>query len=322
MAPVPPGANDRNIGLIGAGNFARMVLVPAIKESGLGTIKAVASAGGTSAAKLAEQLGAVAMTPDELLADSSIGLVVIATPHDTHANLTVRALDAGKHVFCEKPLALTQDELDDVVAAWERSGKQLAVGFNRRHSPWIKKTQAVFAKSAGPLVITYRVSAGTLPAKHWYHDRTQGGRLIGEVCHFVDTCNALVDKPVVRVSAVSAGRTETQLDENLVVSLTYEDGSVAAITYATGGHASTGKERIEILGRGHTVVIDDFASMSTDGQKEPGAADKGHVAQLSTRRGSADWRESTVGSINSMSCTIKAAAAISGCTTPAPTGDQ
>jgi predicted dehydrogenase len=256
------------------------VLAPAVKQARLGTIRAVASAGGTSAANLADRLGAQALTTDELLADNNIGLVMVATSHDSHAELTVRALDAGKHVFCEKPLALTEDELDAVTAAWQRSGKQLVVGFNRRHSPWIKKLNDVFAVSAGPLVITYRVNAGALPAKHWYHDRTQGGRLLGEVCHFIDTCNAIVDKPVVRVSALSCGRAESILDEDLVVSLAYADGSVAAITYATGGHASTAKEHLEVLGRGHTVVIDDFRAITIDGKVESGATDKGHVEQL------------------------------------------
>ena len=187
------------------------------------------------------------MTTDDLLADETIDLVVVATSHDTHAALVVKALESGKHVFCEKPLALSEDELENVVSAWEHSGRQLAVGFNRRHSPWIRKAIDVLQPGAGPLVINYRANAGALPAAHWYHDRRQGGRLIGEVCHFVDTCNALVGASADAVSAFGGGRGEAMLAEDIVVTLRYPDGSVAAITYATSGHVSTAEERIEIL---------------------------------------------------------------------------
>lgn len=273
-------AGVRSIGLIGAGTFARGVLVPALRESGIGAIRAVSSAGGTSAARLSEKLGATAMTTNDLLADDAIDLVVVASSHDSHAALVVRALDSGKDVFCEKPLALTEDELQAVATAWEQSGRQLAVGFNRRHSPWIKKAIGVLAPGAGPLVITYRVNAGTLPASHWYHDRRQGGRLIGEVCHFVDTCNALVGLSAEAVSAFGGTRDEVALAQDLVVTLRYPDGSVAAITYATSGNAATPKERIDVLGRGHTVVINDFESMSVDEKVEKGARDKGHRWQF------------------------------------------
>ncbi len=277
---VTPVRGPRAIGLIGAGNFARGVLVPAIRESGIGTIRAVSSAGGTSAARLAEKVGATAMTTDDLLADETIDMVVVATSHDTHASLVVKALESDKHVFCEKPLALTEAELDSVVSAWEGSGKHLAVGFNRRHSPWIGKAIDVLRVASGPLVITYRVNAGALPASHWYNDRRQGGRLIGEICHFVDTCNALVGVSADAVSAFGGGLGEAMLADDVVVTLRYPDGSVAAITYATGGHASTAKERIDVLGRGHTIVINDFESMSLDEKVDKGARDKGHRRQF------------------------------------------
>ena len=270
------------IGLIGAGNFARGVLVPAIRESGIGSICAVSSAGGTSAARLASKLGggAVAMSTNQILADERVDLAVVATSHDTHAALVVRALESGKHVFCEKPLAITGDELDLVELAWERSGRHLAVGFNRRHSPWICKAIDVLRRGSGPLVISYRVNAGTLPESHWYHDRRQGGRLIGEVCHFIDTCDALVGTPADAVVAFGGERAELMLAEDLAVTLRYPDGSVASITYATGGHVGTSKERVEVLGHGHTIVIDDFEAMTLDGRREKGARDKGHRAQF------------------------------------------
>lgn len=277
---VKSGPNDRNIGLIGAGNFARGVLVPAIKESGFGTICAVASAGGTSAVKLADQLGAQALNTEEILADESIGTVVIATSHDTHADLTIRAFEAGKHVFCEKPLAITEDELDRVEAAWRASGKRLQVGFNRSHSEMAQRTLDLFRQGAGPLVANYRINAGHLPERHWYNDRRQGGRLIGEVCHFVDTLLAVIDADLLDLRAVAAGMPATATSADLALVLSTSDGSIASIAYSSGGHPSTPKERLEIMGRGHTVIIDDFRSMTIDGRQCRVSPGKGHAQQL------------------------------------------
>jgi predicted dehydrogenase len=269
----------RSIAMIGAGNFARSVLAPAIATSGLGKVSSVSSATGTSAAHLASRIEATAVTVDDALG-SDCDIVVVATSHDTHADLVIRALNAGKHVFSEKPLALAEDELDAVRDAWTASGRQLAVGFNRRHSPDVVRARELLGAQGGPLVMTYRVNAGALPASHWYHDRRMGGRLIGEVCHFIDTCNALARSAVVRVAAFGDHRREPLLANDLGVLLSYADGSVAAISYASGGHASTAKERLEILGRGHSIVIDDYRSITIDGRTEKHPQDKGHVAQL------------------------------------------
>ncbi len=281
---VSSGLNDRNLGMIGAGNFARGVLVPAIRKSGFGTVRAVASAGGTSAVKLAEQVGARAVTTDEILADDSIGTVVIATSHDTHAELTIRALEAGKHVFCEKPLAVTENELDAVEAAWRTSKGRLRVGFNRRHAPMVERAVQALGDSVGPLVVTYRVNAGELPERHWYNDRRHGGRLIGEICHFIDTCNLFGgDAPAaVRVVSESSAYREAILGHNFALLLEYPSGTLASITYAAGGHVGTAKERIEILGRGHTVLIEDFVQLTIDGQRTSSAQDKGHARQFAT----------------------------------------
>lgn len=279
QAPRRP-AKGRSIALIGAGSFAKGVLVPAIKEAGFGTIVSVSSASGTSAARLADQVGASAVSVEAAIDDPDVDIVVIATAHDSHADLVVRALRAGKHVFCEKPLAITHDQLDAVKAAWNESGMHLAVGFNRRHSPDVARAREVLSRGAGPLVVTYRVNAGALPAAHWYKDRRQGGRLIGEACHFIDTCNAVVDQPIVRVEAVGSTSAEVALVEDFAISISYADGSVASITYATGGHPSSAKERLEILGRGHTVVIDDYRAINVDGRTTKHGQDKGHVHQL------------------------------------------
>lgn len=275
--------SGRGIGLFGAGNFAKGVLLPAFKAAGLDDFVAVCTPSGISATALAEREGfkRVYTEADDLLADPGVSIVVVASPHDSHADLVTRALRAGKHVFCEKPLALTLEDLDTIEAAWQESGCHLFIGFNRRFSPAVERAKQVFGASGGPLTMTYRVSAGAVDAKHWYHDRRQGGRLIGEVCHFIDTCAAIAQSEIVEAQSIGGGSyNEVLLTEDLVVSLRFANGSVAAITYSAGGNPATPKERLEVLGRGHTLLIDDFRSVTVDGKTEPSKGqDKGHLRE-------------------------------------------
>ena len=275
--------NGLGIGLIGAGTFARVTLLPAMKSAGIDQLVAVASHGGLSAQRMAEKehFKRVVGSIDEMVEDADVDAVFICTPHDSHAALAIRALESGKHVFCEKPLALSDDELDAVVEAWSSSSGQLMVGFNRRYSPAVKQAASVFSAGAGPLLMDYRISAGRLGPKHWYHDRVQGGRLLGELCHFVDTCSAVCGSSVVSVSGSIHSDGEALLADDIVLTLRFGDGSLASVVYASGGHPATPKERFEILGRGHTVLIDDFRSITVDGKetKFP-RQDKGHGAEL------------------------------------------
>jgi predicted dehydrogenase len=268
---------------VGAGAFASSVLVPAFKESGLDRLVTVASASGLSATRLAERAGFSRTAPSaqEVIDDPEVQIVVVATPHDLHASLIVQALSAGKHVFSEKPLALSIEELDEVEAAWRASERVLFAGFNRRWSEPVRSLHQHFSHGAGPLVITYRVNAGSLPSSHWYRDRRQGGRLIGEVCHFVDTCAAIAGQDAVDVDAIGSGIGELLLDENVVVTLRYPDGSVATISYASGGHPSMEKERIDVLGRGRSGSIVDFRQLTLNGKTTSfRPQDKGHAAEV------------------------------------------
>ena len=271
------------VGLIGAGSFATSVLVPAMKEAGFDRFASIASASGLSAKRLGERAGferAVAGA-DAVIEDPDVDVVVVATPHDSHASLTEKALRAGKHVFCEKPLALTMDELERVRAALEESDGVLFVGFNRRWSRPIQLVNDHFKSRTEPLVITYRVNAGRLPESHWYNDRRQGGRLIGEVSHFIDTCASIVGTSAVDVSAFGSGTKELLLSDDFVVSLRYDDGSLATISYASGGNPRYPKERIEVIGEGSIVIVDDFKSVDVDGSVEAiKPQDKGHVAEM------------------------------------------
>ena len=202
-----PPARRPVSGWIGAGAFSTGTLLPAFRAAGFDRFVAIASASGLSARRAAERHGfeKAVSGADAVIGDPDVEVVVIATPHDTHADLTVRALAAGRHVWCEKPLALTLDELDAVEKAWRESGRQLAVGFNRRWSPAVLAAQQALAGVAAPKLVVYRVAAGRVPDGHWYHDRRQGGRLLGEVCHFVDTAQALVGAPIEDVTALPGG---------------------------------------------------------------------------------------------------------------------
>jgi predicted dehydrogenase/threonine dehydrogenase-like Zn-dependent dehydrogenase len=283
LAPRATGAS-KGVGLIGAGAFARGVLVPALQSAGLGRMVSVASASGLSAVRLAERVGfeQVAPSAQALIDDPDVSVVVIATPHDSHATLAAAALRSGKHVLCEKPLALTEVELDDVEEAWRSSRCRLWVDFNRRYSPAVVEARRHLSRAGSPVVITYRVNAGPIAPTHWYADRRQGGRLLGEVCHFVDTCAALAGAPPVEVLAVAGPAGEAQAGSDLALALRFDDGSLATISYASRGHGSTAKERIEILGGGHTLLIDDFRSLSIDGAVAwSGSQDKGHTALVS-----------------------------------------
>ncbi|MFI2711447.1 bi-domain-containing oxidoreductase [Micromonospora sp. NPDC018662] len=278
------GTSSPRAGLIGAGNYARATFLPALTSSGWADhLAAITSAKGLSARHLAERngIGLVLPTAEDLLGRDEIDTVFVLSRHDSHADLVVRALDAGKHVYVEKPLALTQQELDDVRSAYHRNTGHLFVGFNRRYAPMVAQARLALAAGSGPLTITYRINAGRLPAAHWYHDRRQGGRIRGEVCHFIDLVSWLVGAQPEAVHAVGVGRGEAGLEEDVSVLLGYPDGSTATISYCTGGHERTPKERLEILGRGHTVSIDDFRRLDIDGREARRvAAGKGHHEML------------------------------------------
>ncbi|MGI8806346.1 MAG: bi-domain-containing oxidoreductase [Acidimicrobiales bacterium] len=308
-----PSSAEPGLGLIGAGAFASTVLLPALQEAGFDRLVSVASASGLSARRLGERAGfeRAVSGADAVIDDPAVDVVVIATPHETHAALAARALRAGKHVFCEKPLALTVDELDDVTRAWDESGKVLFVGFNRRWSPVVQAARNHFVGGTGPLVVTYRVNAGSLPVKHWYHDRRQGGRLLGEVCHFVDTCAALVGAAAGTVKAVGASPGELLLADDVALAASFADGSLATISYASGGHPGTEKEHCQVLGRGRSAVIVDFRELHLDGRKSPAAkAGKGHAEEAVAFRDAMHTGESqvTLDALASSRATLLAAA--------------
>jgi predicted dehydrogenase/threonine dehydrogenase-like Zn-dependent dehydrogenase len=273
-------------GLIGAGRFASSVLLPNAGAAGFGPWTQVASQEGVSAARVAESFGfsdAVG-SGEQVIGDPGTGTVFIASRHDSHAELAAAALQAGKHVFCEKPLAISDEELACVVEAHNSSPGVLMVGFNRRWSEPVDLASR-FVGRGTPMQVMYRVHAGSLPKDHWLHDRRQGGRLLGEGCHFIDTCNAVMHEVPRRVYAVGSGVGELLLQQDFTITLDYPSGSQAVIMYSSGSPRGAGKERIDIMRGDRSAEIEDFRRLtlrSTTGTdtKRFKPADKGHAAEF------------------------------------------
>jgi predicted dehydrogenase/threonine dehydrogenase-like Zn-dependent dehydrogenase len=276
LGPLATGRTGTpGVSWIGAGAFSAGTLLPAFRAAGFDRLVAVASASGATSRRAAEQHGFARAVSGGFPAidDADTEVVVIAAPHETHAELATLALRSGRHVWCEKPLALTLEELDEVERAWRDSGRQLMIGFNRRWSPAVAAARRVLGAVDGPKLLAYRVAAGPLPAGHWYHDRRQGGRVVGEVCQFVDTAQALIGAPIQEASGLAGGG---EPGGGAVVSLRFADGSLATIAYGSV-RLGAGQERIEVTGGGHQVVIDDFRRAEADGKTIwKGRQDFGH----------------------------------------------
>jgi predicted dehydrogenase len=285
----PPAVRAPHVaGVIGAGNFAVRTLLPAMKSAGV-RLRTIASGGGTSGAVAGEKFGFERATTEveAVLSDAEIDTVYLLTRHDTHARLAVRALEAGKHVFVEKPLALTEAELDEVEAAARASGRMVLVGFNRRFAPLTRRVAGYLRGRSGPVSVVATVNAGAIPRDHWTQDpAVGGGRIVGEACHWIDLARALVGAPIVGVHALSArdaaGRS---IDDIAHLSVSFTDGSTAVVHYLASGAKSFPKERIECFWDGKTVAIDNWRRLRRFDVPGPwferaGRMDKGHGAEI------------------------------------------
>jgi polar amino acid transport system substrate-binding protein len=260
-----PTQNVR-VGLIGAGQYAKSMLLPNFKAAGA-EFHTITTASGVTARAVGEQYGfrLCVSGADEVIEDEQVNLVVIATRPGSHADLTRRALERGKFVFVEKPLALSDEELESVMSATGAENK-LMVGFNRRFSPLVRSAQEFLKDRQAPLSISYRVNAGRIPRSHWVHDpREGGGRIIGEVCHFVDFIHFLTGSLTTRVYAesIASNNFEGPDNDSVFITLRLADGSNASIAYLAEGDKALPKERIEIFGGGRSFVIDDFRSATS-----------------------------------------------------------
>jgi len=223
---------------------------------------------------------------NEIVFDESINTVLIATRHNLHARQVIAVLGAGKHVYCEKPLCLTEEELADIVrASVQAEPTAVMVGFNRRFAPMALRLKGFFAAVQEPLLMHYRVNAGFLKADHWTQDPAEGGRILGEVCHFVDFLTFIAGAWPVRVQTRALANRGLYSDDNLTIQLEFANGSQGTITYVANGDKAYSKERVEIFGGGAVGVLDDFRELelTRGGRKRSERSrlkqDKGHRSE-------------------------------------------
>lgn len=276
------------VGVIGAGNFTKLVLLPAIQAAGA-PIKAVASAGGVTGFHAARKFSADEASSDhrQLLESPDVSAVFITTRHSAHAGMVVEALQAGKHVFVEKPLAIDEEGLEKVRQAKAAAPElQLMVGFNRRFAPHAVKARQLLAGRSQPIAISLMVNAGHIPPDNWNHDpETGGGRIIGEGCHFIDLAMSLVGRPITSVSATMFGpESGGTREDKMSINLGFADGSIATVHYWANGPKSFPKERVEIFSEGRVLTIDNWRRLvAWDWKNAPSmrmTQDKGHKAEI------------------------------------------
>lgn len=284
-----------NLGVIGLGNFAKAIHMPNIQKlSKLYQLVGVTGRKGHNAKAVAKQFHAEYATTDidELLNDDRINAVLIATRHDQHADLTLAALERHKHVFVEKPTALTPSQLQRITDFYQQrsaageGSPMLMTGYNRRFSPYAQKIAKKLADRHEPMIINYRMNAGFLPKDHWVHGQEGGGRNIGEACHIYDLFTFLTNA---EVESVTAKAIQPQSNcylttDNFVTVITFKDGSVATLTYTALGSATFPKEQMEVFCEGKVFKLDDYKSLTGFGTAmrpvKTKLANKGHVAEL------------------------------------------
>jgi predicted dehydrogenase/threonine dehydrogenase-like Zn-dependent dehydrogenase len=286
-----PSGAAVNYALVGAGAFGTSMLVPQMnKRRDRFFLRGVVSRNGAQGNNFARDNRVERLTSnlDDVLTDSSFDLVVIATRHHEHATQTIRSLRAGKHVFVEKPLALTWEELADVADTYRSLTTRplLMVGFNRRFSPAIQTLKMHIEARRAPLVIEYRLNAGYLAPDHWVHNEQGGGRNIGEACHMYDVFRSLIGSPVASViaEAIDPGPLPYRRNDNFSATIRYEDGSLAHLLYTSLGPKALPKERVEVFCDGETYILDDYRSLTRAGDGSAlwsGDQDKGHYEELS-----------------------------------------
>jgi len=266
---LPSKGSKGSVSVIGSGNYANAILIPSFKKAGA-RLRCVASHSGVSSAYAGRKYGFELTTTDteSVFNDSETDTVVIATRHNSHSNLALKALKAGKHVFVEKPLALTLDELNEIEHFFGRNDGQihrsvqplLMIGFNRRFSPLVQKMKSLLDSVNGPKAFVMTVNAGFVPADHWTQDPlVGGGRLVGEACHFIDLLRFLSSSPIANYSTA---RMEVKTGDTVTISLQFSDGSIGTIHYFANGNKAFPKERIDVFASGRVLQLDNFRGVT------------------------------------------------------------
>jgi predicted dehydrogenase len=277
------------VGVIGAGNFAVSTILPCLRRTGARLKYIAGRRDGASLVHAARKFRCEHAVSDykQILDDEEVNAVFIVTGHSSHAPLVIEALEAGRHVFVEKPLAIDKAQLTDVAGAARRCpDRLLMVGFNRRFSPHMQRVRALLAGRAGPLCMTMTVNAGEIPATHWTQDpQAGGGRIIGEGCHFIDLLSCLAGSPIETVYAARVGEGPAVRDDKMSIVLTFEDGSVGTINYFANGCKRYPKETLEVFSDGRVLRLENFRVTRTCGFKKDRTfrttrQDKGHMAEV------------------------------------------
>ncbi len=269
-------------GVIGAGSFAQNFLLPALK--GMVSFKSVVTARPNHAYHIATRYGFARACPQasDVWNDPELNTVFIVTRHNTHAPYVLSSLSAGKHVYVEKPLCLNEQELEQIRQQYSQSPGLLLVGFNRRFAPMIEKVKSSLSRKQ-PLALLYRINANKVEPDHWIHDpEIGGGRIIGEVCHFIDLCCYLAGSSIRSLSACALND-PYHLHDTVTINLQFNNHSIASISYFSTGNDELGKEYLEVYGDGKVAVLDDFRQLTLYGPKKKtikGKQDKGHQMQI------------------------------------------
>ena len=274
------------VGIIGAGNFTSSTILPNLKKISA-DIKYIASSGGLSSTIMAKKYSIANSTSDyhQILNDDDIDLVFITTQHHMHAKMAIEAITAGKSVFVEKPLAMNQKELNQIIESYNINNVNITVGFNRRFAPLAKKMKKALGSSSTPINIVATMNAGFIPKNVWIHDmEIGGGRIIGEACHYIDLCSYLSGSKVVSVCMNAMGVSPEENTDNASILLKYENGTNAVINYFANGSKGYSKERVEVYSQEKTLVMDNWRKLKGYGFKGFSSAksrqDKGHFNQF------------------------------------------
>ncbi len=263
--------NKVSFGLIGAGNFARVTMLPAMRDSGLYDFIGLATTGGASTAQAQDVFHFNYTTNDykELLKDPNVDLVGISTQHNSHAKFAIEALKAGKSVYCEKPLCLTTAELNQIEEVYRESKGQLFVGLNRRHAPLIKQIKRDLQTDTIPAIYDYIANAGFIPENHWTQDENKGGgRIIGEAIHFVDTIMYLDGSELVDLKVSYADNTAYPKKDNAIISLKFSSGAIGTIIYTSMGSKKYPKEQLRVFSNGSVYEMNNYIGMSKYGSNK------------------------------------------------------
>ena len=288
VTAVHTGGSDLGVALVGAGNLARWVHLPNLKKIPGVRLRAIQSSSGSRAKSYAIRFGSEYCTSDydEILNNPDVNVVVIVSRNQHHASQTLAALQAGKHVFVEKPMALTEDECRSISQAVQESGKQLTIGFNRRYAPSYLRLKEQLKKRSAPAVLSCRINSPGISGSYWMADPAIGGAILGEACHFVDLMYWLLDSEPVEVFAASfpSGMKDPIGQNNLVATFSFADGSVGSLTYCTVGSRTSGGERVEVFAPGVGAHAENFReSVVRSGvasKRSSWFAEKGYDAQM------------------------------------------